>query len=208
MKPTEETYSQLDRAYAHFNTALFDDQLPECIITLQRKKRTYGYFCGESWQTAKGDQITDEIALNPDHFEDREVRDVLSTLVHEMTHLQQHHFGKPSRKGYHNREWVGLMEAVGLTPSNTGQPGGKQTGQQMTHYINEGGRFDQTCAELLADGYGITWRARADDKLAAVKRASKTKYTCPSCDANAWAKPETKLICGECNEAFEAEDHD
>ena len=30
------------------------------------------------------------------------------------------------------------------------------------------------------------------------KAASKTKYTCPTCGANTWAKPETKLICGVC----------
>ena len=27
-------------------------------------------------------------------------------LVHEMAHLQQHHFGKPSRMSYHNKEWA------------------------------------------------------------------------------------------------------
>jgi hypothetical protein len=27
------------------------------------------------------------------------------------------------------------MESIGLVPSNTGLPGGKRTGQQMTHYI-------------------------------------------------------------------------
>jgi hypothetical protein len=31
----------------------------------------------------------------------------LSTLVHEMAHLQQNHFGKSSRTGYHNKEWAG-----------------------------------------------------------------------------------------------------
>jgi hypothetical protein len=32
------------------------------------------------------------------------------------------------------------------------------------------------------------------------KAASKTKYTCSGCGANAWAKPEALLICGECYE--------
>ena len=31
----------------------------------------------------------------------------------------------------------------------------------------------------------------------------KTKYTCPTCGANAWAKPDAQLICGACYE----EDH-
>ena len=34
------------------------------------------------------------------------------------------------------------MEAIGLMPSHSGKPGGKRTGQQMTHYILDGGSYD------------------------------------------------------------------
>lgn len=37
------------------------------------------------------------------------------------------------------------------------------------------------------------------------KAASKAKYTCPTCGANAWAKPETQLICGACYEENDGE---
>jgi len=57
-----------------------------------------------------------------------------------MCHLEQHHFGKPSG-AYHNKEWAKMMHAVGLMPSNTGKPGGKQTGQTVSHYIVTGGPF-------------------------------------------------------------------
>ena len=33
------------------------------------------------------------------------------------------------------------MQEIGLMPSNTGQPGGGKTGQQMTHYVIEDGPF-------------------------------------------------------------------
>ena len=79
-----------------------------------------------------GKEVTDEIALNPSHFRDRSTEQSLSTLVHEMTHLEQHHFGKPSRAGYHNKQWAGMMKAVGLIPSDTGAPGGKEVGQKVT----------------------------------------------------------------------------
>jgi hypothetical protein len=42
---------------------------------------------------------------------------------------------KKCRGGYHDRVWGAKMEEVGLMPSNTGLPGGKKNGQQMTHYI-------------------------------------------------------------------------
>ena len=55
------------------------------------------YFAGGRFGTRDGQEVTDEIALNPSHFRHRTTEQSLSTLVHEMTHLEQHHFGKPSR---------------------------------------------------------------------------------------------------------------
>jgi Asp-tRNA(Asn)/Glu-tRNA(Gln) amidotransferase A subunit family amidase len=90
---------------------------------LAQRSKAYGYFAGSRFGTRDGQEITDEIALNPAHLERRSTEETLSTLVHEMTHLEQHHFGKPSRSGYRNRRWATLMKAVGLIPSDTGAPG-------------------------------------------------------------------------------------
>ena len=49
--------------------------------------------------------------------------------------------------------------------------------------------------------YGAKRMVRSGAK----KAASKTKYTCPASAANAWAKPETRLVCGDCDEPMEAE---
>src|ERR1700761_4480169 len=117
------TYTSLDAAYEHFNRELFDGQLPPCLITMQRHKGAYGYFHGERFANLDDpEEVTDEIALNPATFAARTPPDILSTLVHEMFHLWQHHHGKPSRSGYHNAEWAGKMRAVGLIPSDTGEP--------------------------------------------------------------------------------------
>src|SRR5712691_9136374 len=86
--PTEQAYSELQHAYDVFNTRLFAGQLPSCLITIQRKNRTYGYFSGERWNDQAGAVTTEE---------------VLSTLAHEMVHLWQHHCGTPSRSTYHNK---------------------------------------------------------------------------------------------------------
>ncbi|KPV50900.1 hypothetical protein SE17_24245, partial [Kouleothrix aurantiaca] len=102
---------------------------------------------------------------------------------------------------YHNAEWGAMMRAVGLIPSATGQPGGKATGQKMTHYIQENGAFARACARLLAGGFALRWQAAGrgiGGDAAAKKRASKTKYTCEECGQNAWAKPGARLICGDC----------
>ena len=125
MKPTKDIYDQLDRAYNYFNQTLFNQKLPPCILLLHRKRNAYGYFWGNTWQEREGQSVTDEIALNPETFKSRSLEKVLSTLVHEMCHLQQHHFGKPSPYGYHNKEWAQMMEAVGLIPTNSGKLGWK-----------------------------------------------------------------------------------
>jgi hypothetical protein len=109
--PTSKTYDGLTEAYAFFNARLFDGKLPSCLITMQRKAKAYGYFAGGRFGSKDGSEIADEIALNPTHFKGRGLEDSLSTLVHEMAHLWQHHFGKPSRTGYHNKEWAACMTA-------------------------------------------------------------------------------------------------
>ena len=152
LTPTEEAYTELQQAYDFFNIHLFAAQLLPCLITMQRRNHSYGYFCGSRWANHTG-TIRDEIAMNPAHFVTRSIADVLSTLVHEMVHLWQHHYGKPSRSGYHNTEWADKMESVGLIPSDSGQPGGKRTGQHMTHYIHNQGRFANTCEKLRQSGF-------------------------------------------------------
>lgn len=213
--PTEETYSEWQHAYDFFNEHLFAGQLPPCLITLQRHHRSYGYFCGNRWTNQTG-TIRDEIAMNPAHFITRSVEEVLSTLVHEMVHLWQHHSGTPSRSGYHNGEWATTMETVGLMPTHSGSPGGQRTGQHMTHYILDDGPFARRCQELLATGFLLSWHDHAPKEALAsggggeptgslTKTTGKrTKYTCPSCGLNAWAKPQITLLCGDCQTALVA----
>jgi hypothetical protein len=206
--PTGQAYGELGRAYAFFNDRLFAGALPPCLITMQRKGRTYGYFSGERWNSLAG-AVTDEIAMNPEHFAARSAAEVLSTLAHEMAHLWQHHFGTPARRAYHNREWADKMEAIGLVPSDTGAPGGKRTGEHMSHTIREGGPFDVACQALLRQGFAISWRDRGRGDAAGKtkgKAGGRTKYTCPGCGLNAWAKPDAVLVCGACEVTLIAEE--
>src|SRR5512144_2680684 len=128
--PTTRTYTILTAAYEFLNRELFSAALPPGLITMQRHKGALGFFSGERFaNTADPGEITDAIALNPVHFATRKPAEVLSTLVHELVHLWQHHLGTRPRKGYHDRQLAGKMLAVGLIPTVTGEMGGKQTGQ-------------------------------------------------------------------------------
>ena len=207
--PTQHTYDRLNEAYGYFNKKLFAGILPDCLITMQRKNGAYGYFAGDRFGTRDGEKKTDEIALNPSHFRKRTTPEILSTLAHEMAHLWQHHHGKPSRSTYHNQEWAKAMREIGLIPSSTGQPGGKETGQKMSHYIAEGGKFSISCAALVGSGFDLSYVELWEEGSASSRKkkaASKTKYTCQGCGANAWAKPETRLICGDCDVELEMQE--
>lgn len=204
--PTQDTYQALTTAYDFFNERLFGNRLPRCLITMQRRQSAFGYFSGERFGTPDGKEVTDEIALNPSHFRERTTPQTLSTLVHEMTHLEQHHFGHAPKRPYHNREWAALMHGVGLHPSSTGQPGGKETGRRVSHYILPGGAFDLACQDLIAGGFALRYVELAGDQKKAARAASRIKYICTDCELSAWGKPAINLVCGECQKQMEPED--
>lgn len=159
VRATGEVYPELQAAYDHFNTRLFASILPPCLITLNRAKRTKGYFSPGRFVRHDG-QITHEIAMNPAYFACCPIKDTLSTLVHEQVHLWQEAHGTPSRRGYHNAEWAAMAKAVGLHPSDTGAPGGKTVGEHMDHFIIEGGVFDRAADELLSASFRLSWLDR------------------------------------------------
>jgi len=202
--------NQLNGAFACFNTALFNNKLPKCIITISSSSRQHGHYIKERFTARKtetldeGNQYMDEIALNPDSF-DRDDIVILGTLVHEMVHLWQDVFGEPSRAAYHNKEWGTKMEELGLMPSDTGLEGGKRTGQKMSHYIIYGGQFEER-AKTYLNNFLLDYRGQKSIGVSAPKKKSKVKYTCPECNQNAWAKPGASLICGLDEEHMESED--
>ena len=202
--PTAETYEGLEKAFNFYNDKLFENRLPSVIFTLRAGRKAHGYFWAEQFTHREDGDPTHEIAMNPATMS-RDLVEVLSTLVHEMTHLEQQEYGKPGKNGNHNREWVGLMERIGLIPSNTGQPGGKKTGRQMTHYIDPMGDFLTACNELIDTGFDLPYFTRPREAAAKKKDLSKVKHTCPSCDFKAWAKQGANLICGDCNEQLVGE---
>ena len=148
MKPTEDFYNLFQFIFDYFNEKLFDNELPNCMIIITRKSNVMGYYSNERWVN-KQNVLTDELAINPTFFNKYPLIEMLQTIGHEMCHLWQYHFGKASRRSYHNKEWGNKMISIGLYPSNTGKVGGKRTGQQMMEYPIINGVFIKASAELI-----------------------------------------------------------
>src|ERR1039457_6968508 len=132
---TIKEYKGFQYAFDWFNKTLFDNTLPQVLITLQRRPKSYGYFSPNRF-SGRGENAAKvhELALNPAEFAKRIDEEILSTLAHEMAHLWQQSYGKMPSKAYHDRYWAAKMESIGLMPSDTGRKGGKKTGQHMSHY--------------------------------------------------------------------------
>ena len=193
---TLKEYQGFQRAYDFFNRELFAGSLPQVLVTLQRHANTRGYFAPFRFKGRIDKQTVHELALNPDNFTGRSDELILSTLTHEMAHVWQETHGEPSRRGYHNRQWAEKMREVGLQPTSTGEQGGMETGQSMTHYIIPEGRYARAYAQLASSGYQLHWQSLP--AVGSAKISSKRKFTCPHCGQNAWAKPGARLICGQC----------
>jgi ribosomal protein S27AE len=193
---TLKEYQGFQRAYDFFNRELFAGSLPQVLVTLQRHANTRGYFSPERFKGRVEKAVVHELALNPDTFTGRTDELILSTLTHEMCHVWQETHGEPSRRGYHNRQWAEKMRQVGLQPTSTGEPGGMETGQAVTHLIIPEGRYSKAYARLAETGFQLHWQSI--QAIGGGKTTSKNKFTCPECGQNAWAKPGARLICGVC----------
>jgi hypothetical protein len=109
-----------------------------------------------------------------------------------------------------------MMTAIGLIPSDTAKPGGKQTGDCVSHYIEPGGPFALVVEQLLATGFEITWmeattRGPSSPDIDGTGQADaggspygargsrsgrRCKYSCPYGDLNVWAKHGAEILCG------------
>lgn len=233
MEKTINVASYIARLYRFFCGTLFrGDDMPEIVINLSKgpSKRVMGWAAYNGWVdfdrmmsaaktdgTMTKDDFRHELVITPYGFAG-EFEDFAATLVHEMCHIWQFHNGNPSRNGYHNKQWANKMATVGLIASNTGKPGGAETGQQMHHYILKGGIFERVLKNVpealkefkftpvgpvldaLEQENGE--RRTANGKLVRSKSTKKTKYSCP-CGTNVWGKPDLHLACERCGESFQ-----
>lgn len=212
VRPAIEAPGQFVIAYDHYNTHLWDGELPDCIFTYTRKRRTIGYFAPERL-TRDGAEKASELAINPGYIKVLEPIDVHGVLVHEMAHVWRYYIGPLNRNGkrhsssYHCKIWAAEMKRIGLCPSNTGEPGGNETGYQMMHYIIPDGPFEKAFQSLQATGFRFSWHDAvrgqqrnpwSGDNGNPTKKPNRLKFTCFGCQQNAWAKPSAKLSCGYC----------
>jgi len=198
---TNEQHKMFDTLFAYYNTKLFNNALNDCMIITSKQKNSESFFKPCNWLSkANGKKaLIHEINLNSDILAQK---DIIwhSILVHNMVHLWQHDFGKPSRSGYHNWEFANTLEAVGLMPSTNGTPNGMKIGQKMSQYCIPDGLFI-TAFNHLAEKDIKYSPTEFDESNSKKRNESKVKYGCP-CGNSVWGKPGLSITCDECNQKF------
>jgi hypothetical protein len=89
-----------------------------------------------------------------------------------MVHQREFRCGSKKRKSYHDKAWGTMMKEVGLYPSSTGAPGGRETGWRVSHFVVPGGPFERAVAELMDAGFKISPALRS---VAAIRRRRRQK---------------------------------
>ena len=121
---TKEQYGALQGAFEYYNKALFENKLPNVMLTFSRHKSFVGFFVPRQWYASSNESSKHhEISINPDYLGERTLKKSMSTLVHEMCHLLQEETGTAPRRCYHNKNFAEVMEGVGLITSSTGEKG-------------------------------------------------------------------------------------
>ena len=222
-KASSKFYGLFQYLIDYYNDELFNGDIKDCIIVITRKKNVAGHYSYKRWFHIN-DQETDELAINPTMFLQFPLIEICQTIVHEMCHGWQFHYGTPSRRGYHNKEWANKMIEVGLMPSDTGKEGGKIVGQQMSDYPIQGSKFMEVTEILMnSDVFSglylevnpdIADQINEDSPLfdqikdltiaqnESKPKAKKTKikYSC-SC-SNVWGKADLEMYCKLCESDF------
>lgn len=201
---TQDFYSNLQFSYNYFNENLFNSELPQCLITCNRKNKTLGYYSPYRF-TDTDNSVIDEIAINPDYL-NTPIKEILSTLTHEMCHLWVNFKElNTGRRGFHNQAWADKMKSVGLQPIDIKSGENADTGFKMSHKIIESDVFDTVCDQLLEE-IKFDLINVAVEKEKKERKKTKWNYVCPGCEEVVSGKQELELYCKKCEMDFEVEE--
>src|SRR6476659_8215131 len=92
--PTVSTYNGLVEAFDFFNAMLFKNRLSRPLLSIRNHGDADGYYSPRRFgDVTDRENTAGEIAINPRRIADRPLHAVMSTLVHEMCHHDQHCHG-------------------------------------------------------------------------------------------------------------------
>ncbi len=201
----------LQRAYNNLNQDLFDNSLPQAVITVMTSPGVNGHFVtGKIWKV--GDERAYEINIGAESLHRGTTR-TIATLIHEMVHFYNLINGikDTSRQGrYHNSNFKAQAERRMLIIDHDKSIGYSITtpSDDLIKYVKKR-RYPNTkiYRDLFAPSDTTSFGGGDDNnepsakvgKNGKIKKPSSTrKYVCPECGMSVRATKEVHLQCLDC----------
>lgn len=198
-------YGELARVYDCLNKDFYEGKLPSAIITLQSQSagggHVYGWASKDRWIDIDGNKYY-ELNISAEYLT-RDIYNLISTLNHEMVHIycwENDIKDTSNNYRYHNKRFKTEAEKRGLVIEKAPTVGFSVTSPSDT-FIEYIDKLD------IGDVFKVS---RFDPSTAADSESDKPKkrkkrpfYECPECGTTLRGKPGLKILCGECECAFE-----
>lgn len=200
---------QLEKMYRQINIDLFENKLPEVIITVQSSPKAMGSSsCRKIWRSKEDWKYEINISAEVLNFV---IEETLDTLIHEMVHIycRENDIKETSRgTAYHNSRFKAEAEKRLLVCEKCGNAGWNTIGannDKLTAYAMEKGWSEiqiNRLPLLIPTGQQTAEQQTAGQQQTAEgKKSSTRKLKCPRCGMIArTTKQAGKLICGNCYE--------
>ena len=179
-------FSLPEFAFNHHNKNIFNNELEFHLYSINRND-IMGFFSGE--------------VLTKENWKDKSFH---IKLLHYMLHLVQEKERTASPRGYHNKRFAELSDKIDLPATVTGLPGGKNTGQYMSHYCIPNGISDNSINIFPTDNIEFELIPVIESNQNSGK-SSWIKYKCP-CGNIVKARPNTMNVSFNCWEILLAQD--
>lgn len=204
---TSRSAGYLEKIFRVLNTAYFDGEIEEPIITIQSTPRAYGHVTvAKAWRKANGD-TRHELNLGAGTL-DRPIENVVATVLHEMVHLYNLQIGVQdcSRGGtYHNKKFRDAAVARDLDISYDSRIGWSITEptEALIDFIIAQGWDDIHMGrqEGITLTPGRPGTGSGAPTTMPPRTSSSRKLVCPCCHQSVRAtKSGLNIICGDCNQ--------
>lgn len=203
-----EAVEYLNTLFDLLNARFFNNELERPTITIQSTPKALGHFSTrkDTWISSVG--VSHELNIGAGTLASP-IENLLSVLVHEMTHYYCHVHGiKDVSRGtmYHNRRYKEAAEAHGLIVERDPKYGWTITtpSQELLDFIEE---HDLNAISITRNEFlflripGLT----GNNDTAIIKGPAKSnsrKYICPCCGNSVRATKWVNIACVDCREVM------
>ena len=203
---------QLEKIFRLINADLFDDVLPEPVITVIPTSRAYGHYTPYSaWNVAGTGKPEINIASGT---LDRPIEEIVETMLHEAVHLLNDrvlNIQDTSRNGtYHNKRFREAAEAHGLKCTRTEKYGWaftELTEETLLWIIEHDELREIEMCRVAPFGTSAGTGTHSNSNGTAVTgtnpNSHSKKWICPCCGTCIRSTKKTvNILCMDCNEQF------